>query len=141
MLVLVLGLSLAAVAAGQDKPPTPAEQFKALRKEYDVATGSGVPLSDAEHLRFVGRVYQHHFAVAVKFLALAEKYPNDPIALDALVQAVWQVNNTPWPVDLVGEDKARPRAFEILQRDHLRSDRLGPLCQRISYGYCKEYEP
>src|SRR5262249_8884752 len=32
------------------------------------------------------------------------------------------------------------RAFELLQRDHLRSEKLGPLCQRISYGFCKEYE-
>src|SRR5262249_26973661 len=35
---------------------------------------------------------------------------------------------------------ARPRAFEIIQRDHIRSDKLGPLCQRVSYGFCKEYE-
>ncbi len=40
----------------------------------------------------------------------------------------------------MGEDIARARAFELIQRDHLRSDRLGPLCQRVSYGFCKEYE-
>src|SRR5262249_42037137 len=75
-----------------------------------------------------------------KFVDLAEKYPDDPIALDALMQAVWQVNGTPWPVELVGEDTARPHAFELLLRDHIQSDKLGPLCQRISYGFCKEYE-
>src|SRR5262245_3447748 len=141
---VLLLLTLLLVATGgraQDRPPTPAEQYAALRKEYDIATGSGVPLTDAERLKFVGRVYKHHFAVAVKFLELAEKYPNDPIALDALMQAVWQVNTTPWPVELVGEDTARPRAFELLQRHHCRSAKLGPLCQRISYGFCKEYEP
>jgi hypothetical protein len=125
---------------GQDKPATPAEEYKALRKEYDTASSSGVPLTDAERLKFVGQAYKHRHALAAKFLELAEKYPNDPIALDALVQAVWQVNTTPWPVELVGEDPARARAFELLQRDHLLSDRLGPLCQRISYGFCKEYE-
>ena len=41
---------------------------------------------------------------------------------------------------MVGEDAARARAFELLQRDHIRSDKLGPLCQRISYGFRKEYE-
>lgn len=128
------------LANGQDTPPTPAEQYKALRKEYDIATGSSVPLTDAERLKFVGRVYEHHFVVAVKFLELAEKYPNDPIALDALIQAVWQVNTTPWPVEIVGKDTARAKAFELIQRDHIRSERLGPLCQRISYGFCKEYE-
>jgi AhpC/TSA family len=142
--ILILTLNLSVMVAegnGQEKPATPAEQYQTLRKEYDIATGSGVPLTDAERLKFVGRVYKHHFAVAVKLLALAEKYPNDPIALDALIQAVWQVNGTPWPVEMVGEDTARPRAFELLQRDHSRSDKLGPLCQRIAYGFCKEYEP
>ena len=138
-LILMLPLAAAAVALGEDKPATPAEQYKALRKEYDKAPGK-FPENDAERLVYVGNVYKHHFVVARKFLALAEKYPDDPIAFDALKQAVWQVNNTPWPVEMVGEDVARPRAFELLQRDHLRSEKLGPLCQRISYGFCKEYE-
>src|SRR5262249_51241875 len=73
-------------------------------------------------------------------LELAEKYPTDPVALDALIQAVWQVNNTPWPVEVVGEDAARPKAFELIRHDHIGSDKLGPLCQRVSYGFCKEYE-
>ena len=138
-LILMLPLAAAAAALGQDKPATPAEQYQALRKEYDKAPGK-FPENDAERLVYVGNVYKHHFVVARKFLALAEKYPDDPIAFDALKQAVWQVNNTPWPVEMVGEDVARPRAFELLQRDHLRSEKLGPLCQRISYGFCKEYE-
>jgi hypothetical protein len=141
ILVLMLNLSvLAAAGNGQDKPASPAEQYKTLRKEYDRASSSGVPLTDTERLKFVGRVYQHRNALAQKFLELAEKHPNDPIALDALMQAVWQVNTTPWPVELVGEDTTRARAFALIQRDHIRSDRLGPLCQRVSYGFCKEYE-
>src|SRR5262249_52076074 len=141
--ILVLMLNLSVVAAegnGQDKPATPAEQYQTLRKESDRASSSGVPLTDAERLKFVGRAYQHRYALARKFLELAEKYPSDPIALDALMQAVWQVNGTPWPVELVGEDTARPRAFELILRDHVASDKLGPLCQRVSYGFCKEYE-
>jgi thiol-disulfide isomerase/thioredoxin len=136
-------LSLSVVAAGgsgQDKPPTPAEQYQALRKEYDRMPSGRVSKTDPELLKFVGSIYKHHFAVAPKFLELAEKYPNDPIALDALTQAVWQVNTTPWPVEMVGEDTARAKTFELLRRDHLRSDKLGPLCQRIAYGFCKEYE-
>ena len=74
-------------------------------------------------------------------MALAEKYPDDPIALDALTQAVWQVNTVPYPVEMVGRDEARPRAFAILRRDHIRSETLGPLCERIAGGLCAEYEP
>src|SRR5262245_10482642 len=96
-LVLMLTLSLfVAEAIGQDKPPTPAEQYAALKKEYDKSPG-GAPSNDEERLKFIGRSYKHHYAVAQKFLELAEKYPDDPIALDALTQAVWLVNTTPWP--------------------------------------------
>jgi hypothetical protein len=141
ILLGLLGLSVVAAAGNsQGKPPTPAEQFEALRKEYDRASSSGVPLTDAERLKFVGRVYRQRNALAAKFLGLAEKHPNDPIALDALIQAVWQVNSTPWPVELVGEDTARAKAFQLIRRNHIRSDRLGPLCQRVCHGFCKEYE-
>jgi hypothetical protein len=141
ILGLTLNLSVVvAVGDGQEQPATPVEQYKALCKEYDRASSSGVPLTDAERLQFVGRAYKHRNALAVKFLELAEKHPDDPVALDALTKAVWQVNGTPWPVELVGEDTARARAFELIRRDHIRSDRLGPLCQRVSYGFCQEYE-
>src|SRR5215813_5350022 len=105
-LLVMLTLSLVVAGGnGQDKPPTPAEQYAALKKEYHKTPGTRVPSNDDERLRFVGRAYKHHHAVALKFLELAEKYPNDPIALD-----------------------------------HLASDKLGPLCQRVSWGFCKEYE-
>lgn len=124
----------------QDKPQTPAEQFQALRKEYHLSTSASRPLTDAERMQFIGKVYQHHFKVADKLVALAEQYPTDPVALDALLLALWQVNGTPWPVELVGEDTARRRAFDLLLRHHILSERLGELCERISYGFCQEYE-
>jgi hypothetical protein len=133
-------LAVVTKASGQDKPGTPAEQYESLRKEYDRASSSGVPLTDAERLKFVGQVYKRRNALAQKFLKLAEEHPKDPVALDALVQAVWQVNTTPWPVELVGEDTTHARALELIRRDHIRSDKLGPLCQRVSYGFCREYE-
>src|SRR5262245_46020206 len=117
-LSLMLPLAAAAVALGQDKPATPAEQYQALRKEYDKAPGK-FPQNDAERLVYVGNAYKHHFAVARKFLALAEKYPDDPIAFDALKQGVWQVNNTPCPVDMVGAYVARVSAFELILRNNL----------------------
>ena len=82
-------------------------------------------------LKFVGRAYKHRHSLALKFLELAEKHPSDPIALDALMQAVWQVNTTPWPVEIVGEDTARAKAFDLIYRDHIRSDKIGPLCRPL----------
>jgi len=141
LLVLMMNFSgVAAEGNAQDRPATAADQYKILRKESDRASSSGVPLTDAERLKFVGSAYKHRYALAQRFVELAEQHPNDPIALDALMQAVWQVNGTPWPVELVGEDTARPKAFALILRDHIQSAKLGPLCQRIAYGFCKEYE-
>jgi len=152
---LALGLGLAVVAAearGQDGPAaTPAEQYKAIQKEtqglYDAAyktfiasAKDGQP-SDERRTAFVGRAYGVKYEQAPKLVALAEKYPDDPVALDALTEAVRQVNTVPYPVEIVGRDPARPRAFELLRRDHIRSEKLGPLCERISGGLCAEYEP
>jgi hypothetical protein len=140
ILLLTLHRSVPSDGYSQDESASPAEQYKMLRTEYDRASASGVALTDAERLKFVGRVYKQRNALAAKFLELAEQHPNDPIAVDALMHAVWQVNTTPWPIELVGEDRARARAFDLILRDHIRSDKLGPLCQRVSYGFCKEYE-
>lgn len=140
-IICALFVATAGLGAEPNTPSTPAEQFQALLKEDEIATGSGVPLTDAERLKFIGRVFQHHYEVATKFLALAEKYPQDPTAADALIRAVWQVNTTPWPVEIVAQDKARSRAFELLSRDHCASEKLGPLIERISHGFCEEYEP
>jgi hypothetical protein len=123
----------------QARPATPAEQYQALLKQYQEASSGGA-LSDEERMQFIGRVFKRRNQLALKFIELAEKNPNDPIALDALIQAVWQVNTTPWPVEVVGPDCTGTRAFALLQRDHVRSDRLGPVCQRVSFGFCKEYE-
>jgi hypothetical protein len=152
LLALALGLSLvAAEIRAQDKPASPSEQYKAIlkesqdrynasHKEFVASAPKGSTPSDEQRMVFVGRAYKIKYEQAPKLVALAEKYPKDPIALDALIEAVWQVNTVPWPVELVGRDEARPRAFALLRRDHLRSDRLGPLCERISYGLCAEYE-
>jgi hypothetical protein len=137
ILLLAPTLSLGVSAA---QPPTPAEQFKALRDEYDKASSPGRPLTDEERRAFIGKVYKHRSALAGKLAELAEKHPNDPVALDALLLAVWQVNGTPWPVELVGDDPARAKALGLIVRDHLLSDKLGPLCERVAYGFCEEYE-
>jgi hypothetical protein len=140
---LVVGLGLSAVAAedpGQERRPSPAEQYKALLKEQEVASSPGRVLSDEERLQFIGQTFRRWNEIALKFVDLAEKHPQDPIALDALIRAVWQVNSTPWPVELVGPDDARARALALLRRDHIRGDKLGPLCERVSTGFAGEYE-
>jgi hypothetical protein len=129
----------AAGGKGRDKPAGAAEQYKELLEKYQRASG-GAALTDEERMKLIGRVYALRNHLAQKFVELAEKHPRDPIAVDALMQAVWQVNSNPWPIEIAGKDRARGRALALLERDHIRSDKLGSVCQRISYGFCKEYE-
>jgi hypothetical protein len=151
---LALGLGLVIISVetpAQDTPATLEEQYKQILKEFQereaashkeyvaFASPGGMP-SDERRMEFIGRTFRIKHERASKLVDLAEKNQKDPIALDALIEAVWQVNTTPWPVELVGPNEALPRAFAILQRDHSQSDKIGPLCERISYGFCREYE-
>ena len=138
LLVLLLSLSLASAEdKGQDRPPTPAEQYRAILLEYQKAASGGGG-SDEERRKIIARVDSLREGIARKFLQLAEKYPKDPIAVDALTQAIWMVNNNPYPTG--GKDSPGARAMALLLRDYLRSDKLGPICQRINAGFRKEYE-
>ncbi len=149
ILVLVLGLSVA-VAEGEsrDKPGTPAEQYRALLNEYEVGSRDfRKAKTDEERKTAVERLDKF----ALRFLELAEKQPKDPIALEALLQVVrvvnavdsliqvaWEMNHTAFPAG--SKDNAGGRAVARLLRDHLRSDKLGPVCQRMPFGLRKEYE-
>ena len=139
--VLVLGLSLAAGQEAQDKPATPAEQYKALLKEYQAASQDlfSRAKTDEERNKVLGSVDKF----PLRFLELAEKYPKDPIALDALVQVVnLEIsfeNNTTY-AGRGKEDSPQARAIALLLRDHLGSDKLGYACWRVSYGFHKDCE-
>ena len=143
IVVLAVGLCVTRHVDAQEPAvapaATPAEQYQRLLKACEVGS-PGKVLSDEERIQFVGHAYKVRNEVALRFVELAEKHPTDPIAREALTQAVWQVNTTPWPVELVGKNDAVARALALLQRDHVESDQLGPLCQRLSWGFCQEYE-
>src|ERR1043166_8584268 len=115
--IIAFGLAILATCTGlaQDKTPTPAEQYNALLKELQKASSPSSPINtDEDRTKFVGKVYKLRNDYAVKFLALAEKYPNDTIAIESLMQATWGVNTTPWPVEMVGEECAGKKAFVIM---------------------------
>jgi len=140
-LILLFGLSVAAAGDERgDKAATPAEQYEALAKEFHEASQAFYlkATTDADRIEPVARVDK----LSPRLLELAEKNPKDPIALDALVQVVtqemWLVNNTAHPGR--GKDSLERRAMAILLRDHVRSDKLGEACRRMSYGFSKECE-
>lgn len=135
ILVLLRVLPSAAAAESQDTPPTPEAQFKALLKEYQTAAG-GSAKSDEERKQLIERLDKKRPDIAARFLKLAEDNPKHAIAVDALIQAIWMVNNNAYPA----ADNPDLRAMAILLRDHIQSDTIGPICQRINAGFRPEYE-
>jgi hypothetical protein len=134
--VLVLLLGFPAVWADDkpkepDKPATPAEQYQALLKEAQEAQQVFMKkLGDAKTSEERTKLVQEQgpAKLAPKFLALAEKYPKDPVALDALL---WVVTD-----QFGGQSGGEPRskALEILTRDHIDSNKLGTVCQSMGFG-------
>src|SRR5262249_49844135 len=77
-------------------------------------------------------VYPKPEKLAPRFLELAEKYPQDPVAFDALTWIVVNCVRTPARIP------ARAKAVAILSQDHARSEKLGPTCQNLANGYDEE---
>ena len=138
IMFLVLALS-AAVAADepQPKPAMAEEKYMALLKEYQTAAGGGAK-SDEERKQLIERVDKLRNDLSSRFLKLAEQSPKHAVTVDALIQAIWMANYNAYPAG--GADSPGTRAMAILVRDHVKSDKIGPICQRINAGFRPEHE-
>ncbi len=123
--------------ASEVKPPSPAEQFRAMVKEFDDAMAAynklGENVKTHEELQ---AIYKDRtlpeIAFNPRFLALAERYPNDPVAVDALV-LVLEKTMRYWDGYHRAPGDAIARTMEILARDHLGDARLGSLMSKLVY--------
>jgi len=125
-------------AMAQDHNPTPSEQYQAILHDYETGASGGGVTSDDERRALIGHLDAKRDSLALRFLQLAESHPDDPIAVDALLKAVWMVNYNPFPTGR-GEGPGY-RAMSLLLRDHLESEKLGPICLRIAQGFRPEQE-
>lgn len=137
----------ATLAAAQDSPE-PAARYEQLMKEYTTASGA-FRAAEADEQRKAA--VERFASFSDKFIDLADKHGDDPVALKALRQAVqavisldsqyqmcWEMNREAFPA-VVPSDSAG-RLVEVLLRDHLRSDQLGPICDRMRFGFRPEFE-
>jgi hypothetical protein len=133
-------LALVVWASALPALDNPAEDYKALAKEYQDARDAfrkayDEAKTDEEQQKAFEKLYPDAEKYAERFLALAEKNPKDAVAIDALVWVV-QYARPLWPTNIM-EDKEQlakqpfERAKAILVRDHLASDKLGVLALRI----------
>jgi len=136
ILIPVLGLLVSAAEEdGQRKPATPREQYQALLKESrDAPEALSKARSDEERKAALARLRK----LPLRFLQLAEEHPKDPVAVEALIQTVVLVNGTVFPAG--GKDSPGYRALALLRRDHVKSDRLGRVCQQVVFGFHRSHE-
>jgi thiol-disulfide isomerase/thioredoxin len=129
---------LVAEDKSMDKAAMPGEQYKALLKEHQDATevfskAYTEAMTDEERKKVIANSPWDKFAP--RFLGLAQKYPKDPVAVDALV---WVLNNSSEAVG--AKDSQRAKAIALLLRDHIRSDKLGSVCLRMRFDFAPESE-
>jgi hypothetical protein len=142
---LVLVAALTAARADDPKPkgeppkPEPprsaAEQYQALVKEYDDAMQKffdeyRAAKTDAERQKAF-KSQPDSAVFAKKFLAVAKESPKDPAAVDALA----------WVVSHAGYTAEGPRALELLARDYVTSDKIGPICANVAHLRAPQVEP
>jgi RNA polymerase sigma factor (sigma-70 family) len=112
--------------AKADVPP--AEQFRALVKRWDDALAAAhqkavAGKNEAETAQIFMRLGPFLKDHAPAFVALAERYPKDPAAVDALLWVVekHQRGSGPSPTPIV-------RTLELLARNYAGDPRIGPIC-------------
>jgi hypothetical protein len=132
---VLLALLLSALAAVESKPATPAEQYRALLKEYKDMPEDLEKARTAEQRK---KVVARLSTLSLRFLQLAEKHPKDPVALDALIQTIAVANGSAFPAG--GKDTPGNRAMTIVLKEHVKSDKLGVVCQQVVFGFHKSHE-
>jgi hypothetical protein len=125
----------------QNKPetPTPAQQYQALEKEYQTAVTEYREAIAKIKTREEGQKLQEKRPWADKFaprfLELAERYPKNPAAVDALVWIARHETKQRDPQSL------RSKALRILLRDHVQSEKMATLCPAlggVGLGYAQD---
>src|SRR5439155_27278070 len=89
-------LEAAKAAPQQKKPATPSEEYQALLQEYGNALSEygkayGEAKTDAEREKVAQEKLPKSELYAVRALALAQKYSNDPVAVAALPFGVQRI--------------------------------------------------
>jgi peroxiredoxin len=122
---VVIGLFVVALGPAAE---TPQNQYEAIVREFDTAFKSSIEAyskaaTDDDRMRAsLMRPQPHEFAP--RFFVLAEKHPQDPVALDALT----------WIASKCIFGPQAERALAMIARDHGRSGRLKDFC-----GQCSRY--
>lgn len=111
-----------------DRPVSLAEQLQELKRDYEKVRveferACDAAKTDAERSAARAREHEQAQALARRALDLARKAPGEPAAFDALAWVTTGgLGHSP---ETAAEFEA---AFDLLVRDHIGSEKLGPVC-------------
>src|SRR5262245_31336809 len=115
------------------KPEGPAEEFKSLVKEHSKAQQAyfkavRAAKTDEERQKAFAEHYPKADKYAARFVELAAQNAKEPFAVEALI---WVVSG-PGRGSSAKDDQ---RAWELLFRDHIGSEKLGAVCQMLTFSF------
>ena len=129
-----------AAAAAQDEPAAAAqpaaaqaapaaETFEQISKEYDAAQQAFMKeyraaADDAARKKLVDEKYPRASKYVPRVMAFVERDPDDPAAVDALV----------WLANRADNEETLKSALARLGERHIKSEKLGQVCQRLGYN-------
>jgi hypothetical protein len=126
-------LALLPALQGRDKPhtPTPAQLYQTLVQDFEKAQEEAIKAFREEAKKAKGKAKAINMRqnpqldkFAPLFLKLAETYPKDPVAVDALVWVVVRGNGEP-----------RSKAMTFLLRDHIQSEQMATVCSTLALTF------
>jgi hypothetical protein len=129
LFAVIAALALPALAEDKDTPSKTAD-YKQISSDYEKeqrefsATYQKTPEEERKNLKFPQAT-----GYSEKMIALAEKDPKSPAALDALL---WAVRHS------YHDEKVAPRALALLKEHHIESEKLADACQMLAYSRSKE---
>jgi len=124
-LLVLVGITIPASAADEKPDPAAAREFEALAKEFDAAQEAfqaefNKATTQEQRQKLFAEKAPRADKIAPKFMALVEKYPKDPIALDALM---WVIANGEG--SLHQKDSPASKSLTMLEKLFVASPDLG----------------
>ena len=147
-LSLIILFSLLATASC-DEQVSPVQRYRQITKEYNIVSREIRRSKTVDDRKIVARRFDEF---AKQFLDIADKHRLEPIALTAIRSAVQSIVTTDSRAQNIAEfhpgtlvagssDGSSLRVVKLVMRDHLTSDKLAPICDRIRFSYRSEFEP
>lgn len=113
------------------KSLTPSQMLQAIQKEYAEDVGKiekalEAAKSPEEQRKLFKQIQERSSLYLPRYLAIVEKFPKDPVVVEALTAALGLGPNT--------DQEQLKKVFSIILSDHTSNEKLTPVVQQLGYN-------